>query len=121
MIRRPPRSTRTDTLFPYTTLFRSDTLVEQAHDEAGDVVDRSVLARVQTPQAFRLGILRRAHAEAVEAAAPDDAQLVSRLGVPVATVPGDARLHKLTYAEDMAILTGLLGVVRMVRTQGGWG
>src|SRR3546814_12396900 len=25
MIRRPPRSTRTDTLFPYTTLFRSDT------------------------------------------------------------------------------------------------
>src|SRR3546814_4466304 len=28
MIRRPPRSTRTDTLFPYTTLFRS--LVDQA-------------------------------------------------------------------------------------------
>src|SRR3546814_19860760 len=27
MIRRPPRSTRTDTLFPYTTLFRSDALV----------------------------------------------------------------------------------------------
>src|SRR3546814_6280181 len=26
MIRRPPRSTRTDTLFPYTTLFRSDTI-----------------------------------------------------------------------------------------------
>src|SRR3546814_2634004 len=25
MIRRPPRSTRTDTLFPYTTLFRSNT------------------------------------------------------------------------------------------------
>src|SRR3546814_19801104 len=24
MMRRPPRSTRTDTLFPYTTLFRSD-------------------------------------------------------------------------------------------------
>src|SRR3546814_17567343 len=27
MIRRPPRSTRTDTLFPYTTLFRSDRAV----------------------------------------------------------------------------------------------
>src|SRR3546814_4504519 len=27
MIRRPPRSTRTDTLFPYTTLFRSDLFV----------------------------------------------------------------------------------------------
>src|SRR3546814_3928343 len=27
MIRRPPRSTRTDTLFPYTTLFRSEPIV----------------------------------------------------------------------------------------------
>src|SRR3546814_17167736 len=27
MIRRPPRSTRTDTLFPYTTLFRSDLIL----------------------------------------------------------------------------------------------
>src|SRR3546814_757219 len=31
MIRRPPRSTRTDTLFPYTTLFRSDDL-GRAHE-----------------------------------------------------------------------------------------
>src|SRR3546814_14757184 len=30
MIRRPPRSTRTDTLFPYTTLFRSDRIVDIA-------------------------------------------------------------------------------------------
>src|SRR3546814_15504755 len=29
MIRRPPRSTRTDTLFPYTTLFRSDSLIRE--------------------------------------------------------------------------------------------
>src|SRR3546814_4346571 len=28
MIRRPPRSTRTDTLFPYTTLFRSPKLIK---------------------------------------------------------------------------------------------
>src|SRR3546814_16772652 len=31
MIRRPPRSTRTDTLFPYTTLFRSPTLPPRPH------------------------------------------------------------------------------------------
>src|SRR3546814_6064095 len=30
MIRRPPRSTLTDTLFPYTTLFRSELLAEQS-------------------------------------------------------------------------------------------
>src|SRR3546814_19073193 len=31
MIRRPPRSTRTDTLFPYTTLFRSGRRTRSAH------------------------------------------------------------------------------------------
>src|SRR3546814_5394818 len=40
MIRRPPRSTRTDTLFPYTTLFRSETVtlnarVKPEHDDRG--------------------------------------------------------------------------------------
>src|SRR3546814_145249 len=33
MIRRPPRSTRTDTLFPYTTLFRSEVDPAEAHGE----------------------------------------------------------------------------------------
>lgn len=102
------------------TLPVPDTLVEQSAHLAGEVVDRSALARVQTPQAFHLGTLRRAHAEAVEAAATDDAQLVRRLGISVATVPGDARLHKLTYAEDMAILAGLLGIGTM-RTAVGMG
>src|SRR3546814_19588559 len=32
MIRRPPRSTRTDTLFPYTTLFRSEQLADDDDD-----------------------------------------------------------------------------------------
>ncbi|KTE38249.1 MULTISPECIES: 2-C-methyl-D-erythritol 2,4-cyclodiphosphate synthase [unclassified Sphingopyxis] len=85
----------------------ADTIVRQAD---ADVVDRAELARVQTPQAFRLGALRRAHAEAAGAAASDDAQLVRRLGEPVALVAGDARLHKLTFAEDLAMLESLLGV-----------
>src|SRR3546814_14984001 len=50
MIRRPPRSTRTDTLFPYTTLFRSgQPAVEGAGVEApGDpgVGDRLLVRRV---------------------------------------------------------------------------
>src|SRR3546814_10269560 len=34
MLRRPPRSTRTDTLFPYTTLFRSlDSMLEDSHGD----------------------------------------------------------------------------------------
>src|SRR3546814_1411299 len=39
MIRRPPRSTRTDTLFPYTTLFRS------REDEEEDIEDDRLLVR----------------------------------------------------------------------------
>src|SRR3546814_19494337 len=41
MIRRPPRSTRTDTLFPYTTLFRSHLLLDLRghHDDAVDGAD----------------------------------------------------------------------------------
>src|SRR3546814_11658199 len=35
MIRRPPRSTRTDTLFPYTTLFRSAVLPPSPHHRTG--------------------------------------------------------------------------------------
>src|SRR3546814_5908224 len=43
MIRRPPRSTRTDTLFPYTTLFRSEQMGREAvpqgmrSDPLGDI------------------------------------------------------------------------------------
>src|SRR3546814_17563482 len=38
MIRRPPRSTRTDTLFPYTTLFRSKLVLEPGHAAGAQVV-----------------------------------------------------------------------------------
>src|SRR3546814_8887219 len=41
MIRRPPRSTRTDTLFPYTTLFRSD--------RGSGIVQRGVLVMTSRP------------------------------------------------------------------------
>src|SRR3546814_13472142 len=41
--------------------------------------------------------------------------------MPVATVAGDARLHKLTYAEDSGILSGLLGTEKSMRTAVGMG
>lgn len=103
------------------TLPVPDTLVEQAGAEAGAVVDRGALARVQTPQAFHLGTLRSAHTAAGDGSATDDAQLVRRLGVAVTAVEGDARLHKLTYADDMAILSGLLGSSVMMQTAVGMG
>src|SRR3546814_4250412 len=48
MIRRPPRSTRTDTLFPYTTLFRSfgHRLDDRLRNEVGDkLLEREIACR----------------------------------------------------------------------------
>src|SRR3546814_17677390 len=55
MIRRPPRSTRTDTLFPYTTLFRSHTEIDKRSyvipgDERPNVGTFIVLASDGTPK-----------------------------------------------------------------------
>src|SRR3546814_4432473 len=42
MIRRPPRSTRTDTLFPYTTLFRSPPCYGHSHQGNGTAFDQMI-------------------------------------------------------------------------------
>src|SRR3546814_13795975 len=73
MIRRPPRSTRTDTLFPYTTLFRSDAaiddqLVRRLGDIGVEIVHQHPHRRLGEP-AFRadFGSGRRAdHAAVVQ-------------------------------------------------------
>src|SRR3546814_3185094 len=54
MIRRPPRSTRTDTLFPYTTLFRSHGSFRSAA-AALDISQSTVTRRVQLLER-RLGV-----------------------------------------------------------------
>src|SRR3546814_7974013 len=62
MIRRPPRSTRTDTLFPYTTLFRS---VGFGFEALGDLFDRHLFAetRLADDPGFHLGARRVERAE----------------------------------------------------------
>src|SRR3546814_9993039 len=50
MIRRPPRSTRTDTLFPYTTLFRSKPTVRKARS-SGDGDQTSAESSTIAPMA----------------------------------------------------------------------
>src|SRR3546814_4935499 len=54
MIRRPPRSTRTDTLFPYTTLFRS---FRCGRVVGGEGVDTSVNTLVGRPGVNLFGLL----------------------------------------------------------------
>src|SRR3546814_12576372 len=93
MIRRPPRSTRTDTLFPYTTLFRS-----LFQDRLGDLL----LLVVQL-------LLERAEpVERIGDAAPRRLADVlardlhrERLGAQPRAVTGLARLRGLVFAQQI--------------------
>src|SRR3546814_5558052 len=63
MIRRPPRSTRTDTLFPYTTLFRSGPLSDARSGPTwcGATLDIKGRPHAVSFSAFLLPILRTSH------------------------------------------------------------
>lgn len=77
----------------------ADTLAGSG-DALGATVDRDSLVRVQTPQAFRTAALRRAHDSWSGGPATDDSQIARSAGFKVATVAGDAKLHKITDAAD---------------------
>src|SRR3546814_14140463 len=97
MIRRPPRSTRTDTLFPYTTLFRS-----QRPDDAGqhrhrmrvvaeaieETIQRLVDHRVLADALVERLQLRRVRPLAIEDQIGDhnERALLAALGDRIATV-----------------------------------
>jgi 2-C-methyl-D-erythritol 4-phosphate cytidylyltransferase len=69
-------------------------------------LDRSSLVAVQTPQAFRAAILRRAHAGGDEAT--DDAALVEALGGRVVAVDGRTDNLKITTPADLHVAAALL-------------
>ena len=72
--------------------------------------DRSSLRAVQTPQAFPVELIRRAHENAREVGflGTDDASLVERMGHPVHLTLGDRRNIKLTTPEDMKMAEAFL-------------
>ena len=82
----------------------ADTVKRATGGRVHETVSRADLWLAQTPQAFRAGVLREAHAAVATrgVVATDDAALVERLGRPVAIVPGRARNRKLTSRDDFA-------------------
>src|SRR3546814_16779027 len=88
MIRRPPRSTRTDTLFPYTTLFRSE-------DDLHVAPQRRQLARIQGRDVLAL----EPHLAAGRLDQPADA--ASRRGLAAAGLADEPeRFAGLEFAAD---------------------
>lgn len=86
----------------------SDTVKRVDGTAVVETVARGGLVTVQTPQAFRAGPLRDAHAAGPEAT--DDAAVVEAAGTTVRVVPGDRRNIKVTTPEDLAVAEALARV-----------
>ncbi|HTN99092.1 MAG TPA: 2-C-methyl-D-erythritol 4-phosphate cytidylyltransferase, partial [Microthrixaceae bacterium] len=72
----------------------------------GDPVDRDSVRAVQTPQGFRAGVLREAHAGGGDAT--DDAALVELLGYQVSLVDGERSNLKLTERVDLLVAAAMI-------------
>ena len=77
----------------------TDTIKVVADGVVVSTPDRSSLVAVQTPQAFRAGVLRAAHESGADAT--DDAALVEGLGGVVAVVEGETTNRKITVPDDL--------------------
>ena len=90
----------------------SDTIVVVSDGVMTEIPPRERLWRCQTPQAFRLPVIRRAHELAAadpDYAPTDDCGVVLRYlpSVPVHIVEGSERNIKVTYPGDLAVAEAL--------------
>lgn len=113
-----------DAVRPFVTQARTVECLDKAYEAGGAVLavpvkdtikvvdssgrirstpERKSLWAVQTPQAFRLDLLRQAHMQAERDGfvGTDDAMLVERLGHPVHVVEGDYTNIKITTPDDL--------------------
>src|SRR3546814_17141157 len=121
MILRPPRSTRTDTLFPYTTLFRSEFasgFFAFAHKFAypvAEVVQKPVLGLLPIIAAGARGQVGADDAQAV-VVGPDDPALAVELGAVHAQVDGVGGLRRVDADAAVAFFIGMAEVSQVA----GW-
>lgn len=89
----------------------ADTLKVEREGRAGATVSRTGKWAAQTPQMFRIGLLRRALAAAshqLESPVTDEASAVEALGLQPLLVPGSMVNFKVTFPEDFALAERLL-------------
>jgi 2-C-methyl-D-erythritol 4-phosphate cytidylyltransferase len=89
----------------------ADTLKSEHSGRVAATVERSGKWAAQTPQMFRIGLLRRALAAASRAegtAVTDESSAVEALGLRPLLVPGSVENFKVTYPEDFVLAARLL-------------
>lgn len=89
----------------------SDTVKRVQEDVVVTTLDRRELVLAQTPQAFRLDVLRHAHGNAITAGlqVTDDATLLEMAGHTVRVIPGDPQNFKITTLMDLATAEARMG------------
>src|SRR3546814_2622892 len=93
MIRRPPRSTRTDTLFPYTTLFRSPPAL-------WDFIKQHKFFGMIIPKEYGgLGFSALAHHKVIQKISSVSSVVSSTVGVPNSLGPGELLVHYGTQEQ----------------------
>ena len=87
-----------------------DTVKKVMGNKVKETVERSSLWAIQTPQAFRMSLLRTAHEMAMKEdfLGTDDASLVERLGHDVIIIEGNYDNIKLTTPEDLFFADAIL-------------
>ena len=89
----------------------SDTIKRvDGQNGVAETLDRSALRAMQTPQAFRVEAIRKAHAIAKQDGflGTDDAALLEHAGLPVFVTEGSRRNIKLTTTFDMLLAKAIL-------------
>jgi 2-C-methyl-D-erythritol 4-phosphate cytidylyltransferase len=88
----------------------SDTLVLSRGDTVDAIVDRAGVHGVQTPQAFRIPLLRQAHrrAEAGGFTSSDDGSLVLAMDKPVHRIAGDPLNIKISVESDLRMAEAII-------------
>ncbi|MBC3540877.1 2-C-methyl-D-erythritol 4-phosphate cytidylyltransferase [Rufibacter sp. H-1] len=82
--------------------------IRRVRGGSSKAVDRSAYRLVQTPQCFRLPLLRRAYAQPESSLFTDDASVVERFGHKIELVEGSYRNIKLTTPEDLVLAEAFL-------------
>ncbi len=83
-------------------------VVDTLRTRSGELVDRSNLVAMQTPQGARTADLLRAHAESKELVT-DDLALLQSIGIKPAIIEGEPQNFKITTEDDLAKARGIIG------------
>lgn len=106
----------TRALIPVVPMVDTLAVLDKASDgslkDSGELVDRSRVFGVQTPQVFRSEDLKAAYAQGYDTLFTDDASVARRYGIPLSYIAGERNNIKLTTKEDLLLAEAILRISR---------